>query len=86
MEYTTIPGHMTGRQLLVRPGYPVDFKKGHRCCAARKGWLDEKDDLECHAVEKNRVLVETKKPPRLVGGFSENWICVFLGSVNGPGL
>jgi len=28
-----------------------------------------------------------KKPPRLVGGFSEkNWIWVFIGMVNGPGL
>ncbi len=25
--YTTILGHMTGRQLLIRPGYPVNFKK-----------------------------------------------------------
>lgn len=32
--YTTILGHMTGRQLLVRPGYPVDFKKIIDACAA----------------------------------------------------
>jgi DNA polymerase (family X) len=32
--YTTILGHMTGRQLLVRPGYPVDFKKVIDACAA----------------------------------------------------
>jgi DNA polymerase (family 10) len=31
---TTILGHMTGRQLLVRPGYPVDFKKVIDACAA----------------------------------------------------
>ncbi len=32
--YATIPGHMTGRQLLVRPGYPVHFKKVIDACAA----------------------------------------------------
>jgi DNA polymerase (family 10) len=32
--YTTILGHMTGRQLLVRPGYPVNFKKVIDACAA----------------------------------------------------
>jgi DNA polymerase (family 10) len=34
--YTTILGHMTGRQLLVRPGYPLDFKKVIDVCAANK--------------------------------------------------
>lgn len=34
--YTTILGHMTGRQLLVRPGYPVDVKKVIDACAANK--------------------------------------------------
>jgi DNA polymerase (family 10) len=32
--FTTILGHMTGRQLLIRPGYPVDFKKVIDACAA----------------------------------------------------
>ncbi|SDF28928.1 DNA polymerase (family 10) [Mucilaginibacter pineti] len=32
--YTTILGHMTGRQLLVRTGYPVDFEKVIDACAA----------------------------------------------------
>lgn len=32
--YTTILGHMTGRQLLIRPGYPVDFKRVIDACAA----------------------------------------------------
>jgi DNA polymerase (family 10) len=34
--YTTILGHMTGRQLLVRPGYPVDFEKVIDACAANR--------------------------------------------------
>jgi DNA polymerase (family 10) len=32
--FTTILGHMTGRQLLVRPGYPLDFEKVIDACAA----------------------------------------------------
>jgi len=32
--YTTILGHMTGRMLLIRPGYPVNFKKVIDACAA----------------------------------------------------
>jgi DNA polymerase (family X) len=32
--YTTILGHMTGRLLLSRPGYPVDHKKVIDACAA----------------------------------------------------
>ena len=31
---TTILGHMSGRQLLIRPGYPVNFKKVIDACAA----------------------------------------------------
>jgi DNA polymerase (family X) len=32
--YTTILGHMTGRMLLIRRGYPVNFKKVIDACAA----------------------------------------------------
>lgn len=34
--YTTILGHPTGRLLLSRPGYPLDFKKIIDACAANK--------------------------------------------------
>jgi DNA polymerase (family 10) len=34
--YTTILGHMTGRQLLIRPGYPVNFRKVIDACAANQ--------------------------------------------------
>ncbi len=34
--YTTILGHMTGRLLLSRKGYPVDYKKVIDACAANK--------------------------------------------------
>src|SRR5579872_6660936 len=33
--YTTILGHVTGRQLLRRPGYEVDMERILRACAAR---------------------------------------------------
>jgi DNA polymerase (family 10) len=32
--FTTILGHMTGRQLLIRPGYPVNYTKVIDACAA----------------------------------------------------
>src|SRR4029079_10630129 len=32
--FTTILGHMSGRQLLIRPGYPVNFTKVIDACAA----------------------------------------------------
>ena len=34
--FTTILGHMTGRMLLIRPGYPVNYKKVIDACAANK--------------------------------------------------
>ena len=34
--YTTILGHMTGRLLLARNGYPLDFKKVIDACAANQ--------------------------------------------------
>jgi DNA polymerase (family 10) len=34
--YTTILGHMTGRLLLSRPGYPVDHRKIIDACAANR--------------------------------------------------
>ena len=34
--YTTILGHMTGRLLLSRKGYPLDYKKIIDACAANK--------------------------------------------------
>jgi DNA polymerase (family 10) len=35
--YTTILGHMTGRQLLRRPGYAIDIEKVLATCV-RPGW------------------------------------------------
>ena len=34
--YTTILGHMTGRLLLSRPGYPVDHRQVIDACAAQQ--------------------------------------------------
>jgi len=42
--YTTILGHMTGRLLLSRPGYPVDHKKIIDACAAKYG----RHRTQCH--------------------------------------
>jgi DNA polymerase (family 10) len=35
-KYTTILGHPTGRLLLSRAGYPIDYKKVIDACAANK--------------------------------------------------
>ena len=34
--YTTILGHVSGRQLLIRPGYPLNYKKVIDACAANR--------------------------------------------------
>ena len=35
-KYTTIVGHISGRQLLIRPGYPLNYKKVIDACAANQ--------------------------------------------------
>lgn len=63
--YTTILGHMTGRLLLSRPGYPVDHKKIIDSCAeknvvieinANPRRLDMGWEWIDYAIEKNVLL------------------------------
>ncbi len=63
--YTTILGHMTGRLLLSRPGYPVDHKKIIDTCAeknvvieinANPRRLDMGWEWIDYAIEKNVLL------------------------------
>ena len=42
--YTTILGHMTGRQLLRRPGYEVDIAKDSR--SLRRAWRGRGDQRQ----------------------------------------
>jgi DNA polymerase (family X) len=63
--YTTILGHMTGRLLLSRPGYPVDHKKIVEACAANNVVIElnshpRRLDVDWrwieHALEKNVMI------------------------------
>lgn len=63
--YTTILGHMTGRLLLSRPGYPVDHKKIIDACIANRVVIElnanpRRLDLDwrwlAYALEKNALI------------------------------
>jgi len=63
--YTTILGHPTGRLLLSRPGYPVDYKKLIDACAANHVAIElnanpRRLDMDWHwigyALEKNVLI------------------------------
>ena len=63
--YTTILGHMTGRLLLSRPGYPVDYTKIIDACAANQVTIElnahpsrlDIDWRQIHyALEKNVLI------------------------------
>ncbi len=54
--YTTILGHMTGRLLLSRNGYPVDHKKIIDACAANQVVIElnahpRRLDIDWHWIE-----------------------------------
>lgn len=83
--YTTILGHMTGRLLLSRKGYPVDYKKIIDACAAN----DVVVELNAHpnrldidwrnihyALEKN-VLISIDPDAHSIEGFDDIQYGVF---------
>ncbi len=77
--YTVILGHMTGRLLLSRKGYPVDHKKIIDACAANKVVIElnahpSRLDIDwrhvAYALEKN-VLISIDPDAHTVNGFSD---------------
>lgn len=77
--YTTILGHMTGRLLLSRNGYPVDHKKIIDACAknhvvielnAHPRRLDIDWKYIDHAIEKN-VLISIDPDAHALEGFDD---------------
>ena len=77
--YTTILGHMTGRLLLSRKGYPVDHKKIIDACAANSVVIElnahpSRLDIDwrhiAYALEKN-VLVSINPDAHDVSGFND---------------
>ncbi len=77
--YTTILGHMTGRLLLSRKGYPVDHKKIIDACAANNVVIElnahpNRLDIDWrhidYALEKN-VLISINPDAHFVEGFDD---------------
>ncbi|MBK8521337.1 MAG: helix-hairpin-helix domain-containing protein [Ferruginibacter sp.] len=77
--YTTILGHMTGRLLLSRKGYPVDHKKIIDACAANKVVIElnahpSRLDIDWrqidYALEKN-VLISIDPDAHFIEGFKD---------------
>ncbi len=77
--YTTILGHMTGRLLLSRKGYPVDHKTIIDACAAHNVVIElnahpRRLDIDWHwipyAIEKN-VLISIDPDAHSLEGFSD---------------
>ena len=77
--YTTILGHMTGRLLLSRNGYPVDHKKIIDACAANNVVIElnahpRRLDIDwkwiSYAIEKN-VLLSIDPDAHALSGFDD---------------
>ena len=78
--YTTILGHMTGRLLLSRKGYPVDHKKIIDACAANQVVIElnahpRRLDMDwrwiSYALEQN-VLISIDPDAHSVDGYDDN--------------
>jgi len=77
--YTTILGHMTGRLLLSRNGYPVDHKKVIDACAEKQVVIElnahpRRLDIDWrwidYALQKN-VLVSIDPDAHSIEGFDD---------------
>ena len=77
--YTTILGHMTGRLLLSRNGYPIDHKKIIDACAANNVVIELNAhpsrldiDWRCidYALEKN-VMISINPDAHYIDGFKD---------------
>ncbi len=78
-RYTTILGHMTGRLLLSRKGYPVDHKKIIDACAANQVVIElnahpSRLDIDWreinYALEKN-VMISIDPDAHSIEGFND---------------
>jgi DNA polymerase (family X) len=78
-KYTSILGHMTGRLLLSRNGYPVDHKKIIEACAANNVVIElnahpRRLDIDWrwidYAIEKN-VLISIDPDAHSIDGFDD---------------
>jgi len=77
--YTTILGHLTGRLLLSRPGYPVDHKKIIEACAKNNVVIElnahpsrlDIDWREINYALENNVLISINPDSHQTEGFSD---------------
>ena len=77
--YTTILGHMTGRLLLSRRGYPVDHKKIIDACAANHVVIElnahpNRLDIDWRHLEyalKKGVLISIDPDAHSIEGFAD---------------
>ena len=84
--YTTILGHMTGRLLLSRPGYPVDYKRIIDACAANNVVIElnahpSRLDIDWreinYALEKN-VLISIDPDAHHTDGLDDTFYGVLV--------
>jgi len=89
--YTTILGHPTGRLLLSRKGYPIDYKKIIDACAANKVVIEINAnplrlDLDWryhrYALEKG-VLLSVNPDAHRMEGFRDMHYGVYIGRKGG---
>jgi DNA polymerase (family 10) len=77
--YTTILGHMTGRLLLSRPGYPVDHEKIVEACAANNVVIElnahpRRLDMDWRWIKlalKKNVLISIDPDSHYVSGYKD---------------
>ena len=77
--YTTILGHMTGRLLLSRKGYPVDYKKIIDACAANNVVIElnahpSRLDIDWRHIDyalKRNVLISIDPDAHSTAGFDD---------------
>lgn len=77
--YTTILGHMTGRLLLSRAGYPVDHKKIIDACAANHVVIElnahpRRLDMDWHWIEyavDKQVLISIDPDAHSIAGYND---------------
>jgi DNA polymerase (family X) len=89
--YTTILGHPTGRLLLRRPGYPIDYKKVIDACARNQviieinanPWRLDLDWRWVHYALERGVLLSINPDAHEIEGFDDMKYGVYMGRKGG---
>jgi DNA polymerase (family 10) len=89
--YTTILGHLTGRLLLSRPGYPVDHDKIIDACKANNVVIElnahpRRLDMDWRFIRKaisKGVLISIDPDAHALNGFDDNYYGVLAAQKGG---